>query len=136
MAEAKSSPLPIAQRRPLSPHVQIYRWSATMAMSILHRVTGVALYLGTILLTVYLFTAASGGVAFAEVSRFFGSPLGLVILFGYTFALMLHVCGGLRHAVWEAARGFDPVSRSLLAWGSLIGAVILTALAWAGAFLL
>jgi len=136
MAEANPSPLPIAQRRPLSPHVQIYRWSATMAMSILHRVTGVALYLGTVLLTVYLVTAAGGGVAFAEVSRFFGSPVGLIILFGYTFALMLHVCGGLRHAVWEAARGFDPVSRNLLAWGSLIGAVVLTALAWAGAYLL
>jgi succinate dehydrogenase / fumarate reductase cytochrome b subunit len=136
MAEAKPSPLPIEQRRPLSPHVQIYRWSATMAMSILHRVTGVALYLGTVLLTVYLMAAAGGGVAFAQISSFFGSPIGLVILFGYTFALMLHVCGGLRHAVWEAARGFDPVSRNLLAWGSLIGAVVLTLLAWAGAYML
>jgi succinate dehydrogenase / fumarate reductase cytochrome b subunit len=136
MAEAPPSPLPIEQRRPLSPHVQIYRWSATMAVSILHRATGVALYLGTVLLTAYLLAAAGGGVAFAEISSFFGSFLGKFILFGYTFALMLHVCGGLRHAVWEAARGFDPISRNALAWGSLIGAVILTALAWAGAYLL
>jgi succinate dehydrogenase / fumarate reductase cytochrome b subunit len=136
MAEANPSPLPIEQRRPLSPHVQIYSWSATMAMSILHRVTGVALYLGALLLTVYLLAASGGGVAFAEVSRFFGSFIGRAILFGYTFALMLHVCGGLRHAVWEAARGFDPASRNALAWGSLIGAVVLTVLAWAGAYML
>ncbi|MBB4198455.1 succinate dehydrogenase, cytochrome b556 subunit [Rhodoblastus sphagnicola] len=136
MAEANYSPLPIEQRRPLSPHIQIYRWSATMVVSIFHRATGVALYVGTLLLTVYLLAAAGGGVAFADVSRFFGSLIGQVILFGYTFALMLHVCGGLRHAVWEAARGFEPGARNALAWGSLIGAVVLTALAWAGAYLL
>jgi succinate dehydrogenase / fumarate reductase cytochrome b subunit len=135
MAEANSSPLPIEQRRPLSPHIQIYRWSGTMAVSILHRATGVALYIGTLLLAAYLLAAAGGGVAFAVISSFFGSILGQLILFGYTFALMLHVCGGLRHAVWEAGRGFEPGARDALAWSSLIGAVVLTVLAWAGAYL-
>jgi succinate dehydrogenase / fumarate reductase cytochrome b subunit len=136
MAEAHSSPLPIEQRRPLSPHVQIYRWSATMAVSILHRATGVALYLGALLLMAYLLAAAGGGVAFARMSEFFGSTVGQILLFGYTFALMLHVCGGLRHAVWETGKGFEPNTRNALAWGSLIGAVVLTALAWAGAYML
>jgi succinate dehydrogenase / fumarate reductase cytochrome b subunit len=136
MAEVHSRPLPIEQRRPLSPHIQIYRWSGTMAVSILHRATGVALYLGTLLLTAYLLAAASGGVAFAQVSRFFGSSPGQIILFGYTFALMLHLFGGLRHAVWETGKGFESGTRDALAWGSLIGAVVCTALAWAGAYLL
>ena len=136
MAEAHPSQLPIEQRRPLSPHIQIYRWTPTMVASIAHRATGVALYAGTLLLAAYLLAAAGGGVAFANVSGFFGSIIGKLILFGYTFALMLHLLGGIRHIIWDTGYGFDANVRDKLAWGSLIGAVVLTVLAWAGAYIL
>ncbi len=136
MAEVSPSPLPIEQRRPLSPHIQVYRWTPTMAVSILHRATGIALYVGSLLLAIYLLAAAGGGVAFANVSGFFGSFIGKLILFGYTFALMLHTCGGLRHAIWETGRGFEPEARDKLAYGSVVAAAVLTLLAWAGAYLL
>jgi succinate dehydrogenase / fumarate reductase cytochrome b subunit len=136
MAEAHPSQLPIEQRRPLSPHIQIYRWTPTMLASIGHRATGIALYAGTLLLAAYLLAAAGGGVAFAHVSSFFGSIIGKLILFGYTFALMLHACGGIRHIIWDTGWGFEVEQRDRLAWGSLIAAVALTVLAWAGAYIL
>ena len=70
------------------------------------------------------------------MSRFFGSIIGQIILFGYNFALMLHLFGGLRHAVWETGKGFEAGTRDALAWGSLIGAAVCTALAWAITYLL
>jgi succinate dehydrogenase / fumarate reductase cytochrome b subunit len=111
MAEAKPSQLPLEQRRPLSPHIDIYKWSPTMAVSILHRATGAALYAGTLLVAWYLLAAAGGKASFAVASGFLGSILGQLILLGYTFALMLHMLGGLRHAVWDAGKGFEAKER-------------------------
>ena len=136
MAEADPSQIPLEQRRPLSPHVQIYQWSATMAVSIAHRVTGVGLYIGTLLLAWYLLAAAGNAHTFQTASAFFGSFFGQLILFGYTFALMLHAMGGLRHAIWDAGEGFDPEVRDKLAWGSLIAAGVLTVLIWIASFIL
>ena len=130
MAEAKSSP------RPLSPHLQIYGWSWTMTMSIFHRATGSALYVGTVLVAAWLLAMASGPAAYDRVSWFFGSPVGLLILFGYTWSLMHHMLGGVRHLVWDFGHGMDPGTRIDMARFTLVGSTLLTVLIWAVAFLM
>jgi succinate dehydrogenase / fumarate reductase cytochrome b subunit len=126
MAEMKA---PAA--RPLSPHLQIYRWSWTMAMSILHRATGLALYAGTVLIAAWLIAAASGPAGFAWAQWAVGSPPGLLILFGYSFALFLHMVGGLRHFVWDMGVGYEPAMRMNMARLSPFVAGALTLIAWA-----
>src|SRR3954454_21204167 len=96
---------PKAPARPLSPHLQVYRWPVTMLMSILHRVTGMALYAGTVLLAAWLLSAASGPAWFARALWLICTPIGLLILFGYTLALMHHMLGGIRHFVWDLGYG-------------------------------
>jgi succinate dehydrogenase / fumarate reductase, cytochrome b subunit len=120
--------------RPLSPHLQIYRWSWTMAMSILHRATGAALYAGTLLLAVWLVAAASGKASFDTAQWLAGSVLGRVVLFGYTFALMHHMVGGLRHFIWDMGKGYDPEVRMNMARVSLFISAPLTILVWIVAY--
>ena len=108
-------------RRPLSPHLQIYRPMLTMMMSILHRITGAALYVGTILLAWFLLAAASDGRSFATVAWFLDSIIGQLILLGFTWALFHHLLGGIRHFVWDAGYGMDHPEREWLAQGTLIG---------------
>ena len=118
-------------RRPLSPHLSVYRWPLTMAMSIVHRVTGGALYFGTILLVVWLVALASGPDAFRAVNAVYGSWFGLVVLVGYSWALIHHLLGGLRHFVWDFGQGLDKPARDQLALANIVGSVILTAALWA-----
>jgi succinate dehydrogenase / fumarate reductase cytochrome b subunit len=122
-AETKAS-------RPLSPHLQIYRWTMTMAMSIVHRVTGIALYFGTFLLAVWLVAAATGPREFAIVNGFFGSWFGLVILFGYTWALLHHMLGGLRHFVWDFGYAMGKPARDRIATANLVLSIGLTIGIW------
>ena len=131
MAEAKP---PAA--RPLSPHLGIYRLSWTMAMSIVHRITGGALYFGTALLAIWLVALASGSGAFDAVQGFFGSWFGMLILFGYTWTLMHHMLGGVRHLIWDFGHGMEPAQRVWMARLTLIGSVALTLLIWIAALLL
>ena len=128
MADAKR-----ADKRPMSPHLQIYRPLVNMVMSILHRITGAALYIGTALLAWWLMAAATGEKYFNYVNDIFGSPLGKLILFGYTWALIHHMLGGLRHLYWDTGRGFDLDMIDKLSWGSIIASVALTLLIWIGA---
>lgn len=116
--------------RPLSPHLQIYRWTWTMAMSIFHRATGVALYVGTLFLAWWLVSLASGPEAYARAGAFFGSPIGWLFLFGYTWALMHHMLGGVRHFVWDFGKGYEPEQRFLLAKLTLAGSIGLTLFVW------
>lgn len=116
--------------RPLSPHLGIYKPIPTMVMSIAHRITGAALYLGTILVVWWLLAAASGPESFATANAFFGSWFGRLILFGYTWALMHHMLGGIRHFFWDAGLGYDKDVSTKLAWATLIGSVALTILIW------
>ena len=116
--------------RPLSPHLQIYRPMLTTMMSIFHRLTGMALYAGTLLLAWWLLAAASGPEAFASVQWFMGSFLGRIVLFGYTWALIHHMLGGMRHLVWDTGRGFDLVSVEWLARATLAGSVAITLVLW------
>ena len=129
MADAKAQIV-----RPLSPHLQIYRWTWTMAMSIFHRATGCALYAGTVLVAIWLLAIASGPAAYERVSWFFGSPIGLLILFGYTWALMHHMLGGVRHLTWDTGYGFEPGTRMMMARMTAILSPIVTVLIWIVAF--
>lgn len=120
--------------RPLSPHLQIYRWSWTMAMSIAHRASGAALYGGTLLLALWLVAAASGKASFDTAQWIAGSFLGRLVLFGYTFALMHHMVGGLRHFVWDLGKGYEPETRMQLARMSIFVSAGLTILIWIVAY--
>ena len=101
-----------------------------MALSIVHRATGIALYVGTLLLAWWLIAAASGPAAYAYVLAFTGSIIGRLILFGYTWALMHHMLSGIRHFVWDLGFGFKANEREALTWGALIGGIVLTVLIW------
>ncbi|MEW5423661.1 succinate dehydrogenase, cytochrome b556 subunit [Amorphus sp. 3PC139-8] len=116
--------------RPLSPHLQVYRPIVTMVMSIMHRITGSALFFGTILLVWWLVAAATGPEAFAIANGFMGSWIGIILLFGFSWALIHHTLGGIRHFIWDTGRGFDEKSREGLAWATIIGSVSLTILLW------
>ena len=132
MASAK----PSGTQRPISPHLQIYSPLINMMMSIVHRITGCALYFGTLLLAFYLVSAASGPEAYDYAKWVFGNPLGLLVLFGYTWALFHHMLGGIRHMIWDTGRGFDLATVDKLCWGSLIASISLTILVWIAAYVL
>ena len=112
--------------RPLSPHLQIYKPIFTMVMSIVHRLTGVGLYFGTLLLAWWLVAASSGPVYFDYVNGFFSNWLGRIILFGFTWALLHHMMGGLRHFFWDMGKGFEQSTREMMARLSLIASILLT----------
>lgn len=120
----------VQSARPLSPHLQVYRWTWTMAMSILNRVTGCALYFGTALVAIWLLALASGPAVYDRVSWFFGSPIGLLVMFGYSWALLHHMLGGIRHLVWDTGHGFDFESRMRMAKLTMILSPILTVALW------
>ena len=126
MAEVKRT-----VERPLSPHLSIYRLQINMVMSIVHRITGGALYFGTLLLVAWLVAAAIGEQAFAQVSWLFGHPLGLLVLFGYSWALIHHMLGGMRHLLWDTGRGLDLTSVDILCWLTILGSLGATVAVWA-----
>jgi succinate dehydrogenase / fumarate reductase, cytochrome b subunit len=117
--------------RPLSPHLSIYRWTLTMAMSIAHRATGIALYGGTLLLVLWLVSAAIGGGFFEGVVWLFGSWFGQLVLFGYTYVLFHHMFGGIRHFIWDFTKMMDPAGRELIVRLQLGAAILLTLIVWA-----
>lgn len=125
MAEARAQ-----RRRPISPHLQIYAPLINMMMSILHRLTGMTLYLGTLLLAAWLIAAASGESAYNAVSALFASWPGWLLLFAYSWVLLHHMLGGIRHFIWDTIHGLDIASVRLLSWGTLAGSLTLTALLW------
>ncbi len=117
-------------RRPLSPHLQVYRWPISMALSILHRVTGVGLGIGTLLLTWWLVAAALSDDAFATVQWFLATPIGMLLLFGWTLALFFHFFSGIRHLVWDAGYGFEQPWYERSAWAVVIATAAATLLLW------
>jgi succinate dehydrogenase / fumarate reductase cytochrome b subunit len=117
-------------QRPLSPHLQVYRFMLTMMMSIVHRITGVGLYFGTLLLVWWLIAAASGPNAYANVQWFMGTIVGRLVLLGYTWALLHHGLGGIRHLIWDLGYGFGPSEREWLARATLFGSITLTIVVW------
>jgi succinate dehydrogenase / fumarate reductase cytochrome b subunit len=116
--------------RPLSPHLQIYRWQLTSVLSILHRAAGVVLSAGAILLVWWLVAAASGPEAYEGVEDFLGSWLGLLMLFGWTVALFYHLCNGIRHLVWDTGHALDLKSVYVGGWVVVGATGVLTFVAW------
>jgi succinate dehydrogenase / fumarate reductase, cytochrome b subunit len=121
--------------RPLSPFLT-YRWTLTMAMSIVHRITGIALYAGTLLVAWWLIATASGPGAYAALQAFTGSWIGRIVLFGYTWALIHHMLGGVRHLIWDLGYGFSPSEREWLTRAALIGSISLTIIVWVIAYMM
>ncbi len=116
--------------RPLSPHIGIYRWQVQMVTSILHRATGIALAAGTLLVLWGLMALASGPSAWAGFSGFVGSPVGLILLLGWTWALMFHLCNGIRHLLQDTGMGYGIPQFVRSSWLAVIASVILTILIW------
>ena len=116
--------------RPLSPHLQVYKIQYTSATSILHRLTGIVLGAGTLLLAAWLIAMSAGPAAFAAVQGFIGSLVGQVILFGFTVALYYHLCNGIRHLAWDAGYGFSLPASERSAYLVVAATIGLTALTW------
>src|SRR5262245_39854303 len=119
-----------ADPRPLSPHLQVYRWQITMAMSIAHRTTGIMLAGGTLLLVWWLVALAMGPDAYARAQSFIASPIGIVMMFGWTVALFYHLANGIRHLFWDAGYGFDIPTVYRSGYAVLALTVVLTIAAW------
>ncbi len=121
--------MPIRER-PLSPHLQVYRWQITMTMSILHRVTGVVITVGAFALAWWLMAVAAGGDAYREAADCLASPLGMVALGGFSLALVYHLLNGIRHLLWDAGWGFEIPEFYASGWTVAALTVVLTALIW------
>jgi succinate dehydrogenase / fumarate reductase, cytochrome b subunit len=131
MAEPDAGAATGPQRsRPLSPHLQIYRPMLTMTMSIVHRITGAALYFGMLLIAWWLIAVASGPNAYGNFEWAMGSLIGRVVLFGYTWALLHHTLGGIRHLIWDTLHGLEPEAREMLTLATLVGSISLTLVVW------
>lgn len=116
--------------RPLSPHISIYRWPITMVLSILHRISGIALSVGFIVLAAWLFDAAAGADAYAVFMSVMDSVVGMVMLVAFSFAFFYHLSNGARHLLWDAGRGLEKSQANLSSWLVLVATVVLTALFW------
>jgi succinate dehydrogenase / fumarate reductase, cytochrome b subunit len=118
--------------RPLSPFMFPiwYRFQITSALSILHRLTGIALAAGSILLAWWLVSVAAGGESFAWTHAFIASPVGLLLLFGWSIAFFYHLCNGVRHLAWDAGYGFELRSAYRSGYGVLAATVLLTLITW------
>ncbi|WP_334128395.1 succinate dehydrogenase, cytochrome b556 subunit [Sneathiella sp.] len=120
--------------RPLSPHLQIYKWQITMVTSVLHRATGIALGAGALLLAWWLIAIAAGPEAYGTVSAFLSSWFGLLVLFGFSWALFYHLCNGIRHLFWDAGQGFELPTMRKSGMTAIIASVVLTVITWIIAF--
>ena len=120
--------------RPLSPHIQIYHWYVTMLVSIVHRITGGALYFGTLLLAWWLVALAAGPGPFGFANQVLGSWFGILVMIGFSWALIHHALGGLRHFVWDFGYALDKGGRDTISYANIIGSFALTVVLWAALF--
>lgn len=116
--------------RPLSPHLQIYAWQWTMALSILHRATGVGLAAGTLLMVWWLLALANGAESFDTIQMVIGSWIGRLCLLGWTWALFYHFCNGIRHLFWDIGMGFELDTARNSGYTVVVASVVFTGLAW------
>ena len=126
----------LTANRPLSPHLQIYRPMLTMMMSIAHRISGTANAIGFLLLAWWLVAIASGPEAYATVEHFFSSLIGRTLLFLFSWSLIHHMLGGIRHLIWDTGRALDKTSIEVLAWLTIISSIALTILIWVAGYAL
>lgn len=114
----------------MSPHVQVWRWHITMLSSILHRATGVALYVGALIAAAWALALASGPVAYDAFQQIIGSPLGKLVLFGLTFSIFYHLANGVRHIFWDAGEGLTPKTANMTAAAAISFAAVVTVALW------
>lgn len=131
MADATHRP----RERPVSPNIQfdggVWRWHLTMAASILHRVTGIGLYLGALVMLVWALSLASGPDAYAAFAGLAGSRIGKAGFFVLTLCVFYHLGNGVRHLVWDVGYGFAPQTATRTAWLVIAFAVLATLALWA-----
>ncbi|EIL92176.1 succinate dehydrogenase, cytochrome b556 subunit [Rhodanobacter sp. 115] len=118
-------------RRPLSPHLQIYKWQVQMVSSILHRATGIALAVGTLLVLWGLLALAAGESHFDQFKACIGSPVGIILLIGWSWSLFYHLCNGIRHLVQDTGAGYAIPQFVRSSWLSLIASIVLVVIVWA-----
>lgn len=118
-------------QRPLSPHLQIYKRQVQMMTSIVHRATGVALAVGSLLVVAGLIHLAAGEESYTYFKGILGSPLGMIVLFGWSWALFYHLCNGIRHLLQDAGLGYEIATFVRSSWMSVAGSIVLTVLVWA-----
>jgi succinate dehydrogenase / fumarate reductase, cytochrome b subunit len=118
------------RERPLSPHLQVYRWQITMTMSILHRASGMVLVAGAFGLAWWLLAVADGGPAYARAAECLAAPLGMIALFGFSLALMYHLFNGIRHLMWDFGRGFEIPELYQSGYAVAILTVVVTVAIW------
>lgn len=121
---------PGVRERPLSPHLQVWRWHVTMAGSIAHRASLMALYVGALILVGWLLALANGPEAYAAYKGLLGSPLGKLVLFGLTFALFFNLSSAVRHMIWDVGKGFRPKFADTLTIASFVFAAVATLAVW------
>lgn len=129
MADAKSGGTAGAER-PISPHLQIWRWTLPMTLSILHRLTGMGMALGALILAWWLVAVATGPEAYERVQSFLAAPFGQFILFGFSLALVFHALNGVRHLFWDVGFGFTIRNAHLSGWLVVLLTIALTVGAW------
>lgn len=120
-----------ARTRPLSPHIGIYRWQIGNTLSIVHRLTGIALALGLVALSYWLISLAGGEESYRAAARLFAGPWGVVLLIGWTLAFFYHLLNGVRHLLWDVGLGFERGQRQATGWLAVLGALGLTLCIWA-----
>ncbi|MEL6300223.1 MAG: succinate dehydrogenase, cytochrome b556 subunit [Pseudomonadota bacterium] len=116
--------------RPLSPHLSAYKFRITSTLSILHRMTGVALSAGTLLFVAWLIAIASGGESYDQFGAILGSIIGKVVIAGFVYALFYHLSNGIRHLFWDAGKGFEMEQATRSGWAVVIVSAAATALTW------
>ena len=131
-----SAPATRHKPRPLSPHLQVYKLIPTMVMSITHRITGGALYVGTLILAWWISAAAGSEAYYDFVNGIVGSWFGQLVLFGFTWSLMFHMLGGVRHLIWDTGSYLEKHTATRLAVATLVGSVVLTLAIWVVVFVM
>jgi len=126
----------LQQKRPLSPHLQIYKIQITSLLSILHRGTGILLFLGSIVWTLWFVALAAGPQNYEKLQVLFLHPLGLLFLMGWSFSFFYHLCNGARHLVWDLGYGYDMPTVRLTGWTVVVSSLFLTILAGVMGFML
>ncbi|OJW53354.1 MAG: succinate dehydrogenase, cytochrome b556 subunit [Alphaproteobacteria bacterium 41-28] len=120
----------VKEKRPLSPHLQVYKIQITSLLSIMHRGTGIVLYGGSILWVLWFLALAAGPQSYYRMQEFLLNPFGLIILIGWSFSFFYHLCNGIRHLLWDIGFGYDMPMVRFTGWTVIISSFFLTALAW------
>lgn len=120
----------VKEKRPLSPHLQVYKIQITSLLSIMHRGTGIVLYGGSVLWVLWFLALAAGPQSYYRMQDFLLAPFGLIILIGWSFSFFYHLCNGIRHLLWDLGFGYDLPTVRFTGWTVIVTSFFLTTLAW------